>query len=184
VALVLQEPFLFPMSIADNIAYGRPGAERHDIEAAAKAANAHDFIERLPEGYGTMVGERGLTLSGGERQRVSIARAFLKDAPILILDEPTSALDGRTEGLLVEALRRLASGRTTFIIAHRFSTIRGADLIAVIDAGRIVERGSHDELVARGGAYARLHRIQFGSDAAAEGGRPRAAAVSAGGNEG
>jgi ATP-binding cassette subfamily B protein len=162
VSLVLQEPFLFPISIAENIAYGRPDASMSEIEAAAKAANASQFIERLPNGYQTVVGERGATLSGGERQRLSIARALLKDAPILILDEPTSALDVETESLLLDALERLMRGRTTFIIAHRLSTIRRADLILVMDDGRVAEQGTHDELIAKGGLYARLHAIQFG----------------------
>ncbi|MEJ7785936.1 MAG: ABC transporter ATP-binding protein [Solirubrobacteraceae bacterium] len=162
VAIVLQESFLFPFSIAENIAYGRPGASRREVEAAARAANAHEFVSRLPEGYGTVVGERGATLSGGERQRVAIARALLKDAPVLILDEPTSALDAETEGLLMEALERLMAGRTTIIIAHRLSTIRRADQIVVLREGRVVERGGHDELVAAGGAYARMHTIQHG----------------------
>jgi ATP-binding cassette, subfamily B, bacterial len=163
VALVLQEPFLFPVSIAENIAYGRPDASQEEIEAAARAANAHAFIERLPQTYDTVVGERGATLSGGERQRLSIARALLKDAPILILDEPTSALDAETESLLLEALERLMEGRTTFIIAHRLSTIRGADRIAVLHEGRIVEMETHDNLLAHGGIYARLHHLQTGT---------------------
>jgi ATP-binding cassette subfamily B protein len=162
VALVLQEPFLFPLSIADNIAYGRPGASRAEIEAAARAANAHAFITRLPSGYDTVIGERGATLSGGERQRLSIARALLKDAPILILDEPTSALDAETERLLLEALERLMAGRTTLIIAHRLSTIRAADQILVLHDGEILERGNHTELLRLEGRYARLHQIQFG----------------------
>jgi ATP-binding cassette subfamily B protein/subfamily B ATP-binding cassette protein MsbA len=162
VALVLQEPFLFPLTIAENIAYGRPDATRGEIEAAARAANAGAFIERLPEGYQTLVGERGATLSGGERQRLSIARALLKDAPILVLDEPTSALDAETEHLLLEALARLMAGRTTLIIAHRLSTIRRADRILVLREGTIVESGSHVELLAAEGFYAHLHRLQFG----------------------
>jgi ATP-binding cassette subfamily B protein/subfamily B ATP-binding cassette protein MsbA len=166
IALVLQEPFLFPVSIAENIAYGRPEASRVEIVAAARAANADAFIERLPQGYDTVIGERGATLSGGERQRLSIARALLKDAPILILDEPTSALDAGTETMLLEALERLMVGRTTFIIAHRLSTVRRADCIVVLKEGRIAERGTHGELVARGGLYAALHEIQFGTRAA------------------
>ena len=167
VALVLQEPFLFPLSIAENIAYGRPEASRPEIEAAARAANAHEFIERLPQAYDTIIGERGATLSGGERQRLSIARALLIDAPILILDEPTSALDAATETLLLEALDRLVAGRTTFIIAHRLSTIRRANCILVLQDGRIVERGNHQQLLARGKLYAHLHEIQFGTKLAA-----------------
>jgi ATP-binding cassette subfamily B protein len=171
VAIVLQEPFIFPMTIAENIAYGRPDASQAEIVAAAAAANAHAFIERLPAGYATVVGERGATLSGGEKQRLSIARALLKDAPILILDEPTSALDAGTEALLLEALERLMRGRTTFVIAHRLSTIRGADRILVLDRGVLVEQGRHVELVARGGLYARFHRQQ------AQRGQPGAAAA-------
>jgi ATP-binding cassette, subfamily B, bacterial len=162
VALVLQEPFLFPLTIAENIAYGRPDATREEIEAAARAANAHAFISRLPDGYDSLVGERGATLSGGERQRVSIARALLKDAPILILDEPTSALDAETEALLLEALERLMAGRTTLIIAHRLSTIRNADRIVVLRDGQVAEQGTHAELLARNGVYARLHALQAG----------------------
>jgi len=164
VALMLQEPFLFPFSIAENIAYGSPEAKPPEIEAAARAANAHNFITRLPEGYQTVLGEYGATLSGGERQRLAIARALLKNAPILILDEPTSALDAETEHLLIEALVRLMKGRTTFIIAHRLSTIRRADLILVLQDGRVVERGTHDELLARGEHYAHLHKLQFATE--------------------
>jgi len=160
IAIVLQEPFLFPLSVAENIAYGRPHATMAEIEAAARAANAHDFIQRLPAGYQTVIGERGATLSGGERQRLSIARALLKDSPILILDEPTSALDAETEHLLMEAVERLTKGRTTFIIAHRLSTIRRANRIVVLDQGQIVEIGTHEQLLARGGIYARFHARQ------------------------
>ncbi len=160
VAIVLQEPFLFPLSIADNIAYGRPEASRQQIQAAAAAANAASFIERLPEGYETVIGERGATLSGGERQRLAIARAVLKDAPILILDEPTSALDAETEEQLMEALERLMAGRTTFLIAHRLSTIRGADRIVVLRDGEIVEEGTHPQLLALHGLYARAYNLQ------------------------
>jgi ATP-binding cassette subfamily B protein/subfamily B ATP-binding cassette protein MsbA len=160
VALVLQEPFLLPLTVAENIAYGRPTASREDIVAAAVAANAHEFIQELSEGYDTVIGERGATLSGGQKQRLAIARALLKDAPILILDEPTSALDAQTEALVLEALERLIAGRTTFIIAHRLSTIRNADRIAVLKEGKIVEMGTQLELLATGGHYHRFHSLQ------------------------
>lgn len=161
IAMVLQEPFLFPITIAENIAFGKPGASREEIIEAARAANARDFIERLPHGYDTVIGERGATLSGGEKQRLSIARAFLKDAPILILDEPTSALDAGAEHLLLGALDRLMKNRTTFIIAHRLSTIRNANLIIALNRGEVVERGRHPDLMARNGLYAKLYRQQM-----------------------
>jgi ABC-type multidrug transport system fused ATPase/permease subunit len=161
IGLVLQEPFLFPISVAENIAYGSPHATRDQIENAARAANAHDFINRLPDGYQTIIGERGATLSGGERQRLSIARALLKNAPILILDEPTSALDVETERGLLDALERLTRGRTTFVIAHRLSTVRSASCIVVLQDGEIVERGTHTELLSRKGIYARFHGLQY-----------------------
>jgi ATP-binding cassette subfamily B protein/subfamily B ATP-binding cassette protein MsbA len=163
VALVLQEPFLLPLTVAENIGYGRPGASRAEIVAAAEAANADEFIRRLPQGYESEVGERGVRLSGGERQRIAIARAFLKDAPVLILDEPTSLIDSRTELGILDALERLMVGRTTFTIAHRLSTTYRADQILVMDKGRIVERGTHDELIRHNGLYARLYRIQSGA---------------------
>ena len=166
IALVTQEPFLFDDTIAANIAYGRPGASQAEIEAAAAAAAAHDFIIALPEGYQTRAGEAGLRLSGGQRQRVAIARAFLKDAPILLLDEATSALDTESEALVQAALERLMQGRATLMIAHRLSTVRNADRIYVIDAGRVVEQGSHAALVKAGGLYARLARQQSLDDAA------------------
>jgi ATP-binding cassette subfamily B protein/subfamily B ATP-binding cassette protein MsbA len=162
VGLVLQESFLFPRSIAENIAYGRAGATMEEIEAASRAANAHEFIINLPQGYQTVIGERGATLSGGQRQRLSIARALLKDAPVLILDEPTSALDATTEALLLAALERLMAGRTTFIIAHRLSTIRDADKIVVLEQGRVVEIGNHAELMNKGGVYWKLHNAHAG----------------------
>jgi ATP-binding cassette subfamily B protein/subfamily B ATP-binding cassette protein MsbA len=161
VAMVLQESVLFPTSIADNIAYGRPEATRAEIIAAAEAANAHEFIQRLEHGYDSVVGQRGATLSGGERQRIAVARALLLDAPILILDEPTSSLDSATETLLLEAIERLMEGRTTFLIAHRMATVRDADRIVVLHGGSIVEVGSHESLLARRGLYQRLHDAQF-----------------------
>ena len=159
-SMVLQEPLLFSASIAENIRYGRLEATMDEIIAAAQGANAHDFIAQLPKGYHTMLGERGAMLSGGERQRIAVARAFLKDAPILILDEPTSAIDSKTEAVILDALDRLMVGRTTFMIAHRLATIRNADLILVMHHGAIVERGTHDELVARGGLYKQLFDLQ------------------------
>jgi ATP-binding cassette subfamily B protein/subfamily B ATP-binding cassette protein MsbA len=160
VSLVLQEPFILPLTAAENIAYGRPEASREEIVAAAVAANADEFIRGLPQGYDSRLGERGATLSGGQKQRLAIARALLKDAPILILDEPTSALDAQTEALLLEALQRLMRGRTTFIIAHRLSTIRNADRILVLEDGRVAETGTHRELIAANGAYARFDSLQ------------------------
>ena len=160
IGLVTQEPFLFDDTIGANIAYSKPGASQGEIEDAARQAAAHDFIGGLPHGYDTRVGELGVRLSGGQRQRIAIARAFLKDAPILLLDEATSALDTESEALVQAALERLMHGRTTILIAHRLSTVRGADRIYVIDRGRVVETGSHDELVRRGGLYSRLAGAQ------------------------
>jgi ATP-binding cassette subfamily B protein/subfamily B ATP-binding cassette protein MsbA len=161
ISLVLQEPFLFPLSIAQNIAYGKPGAGLAEIERAAIAANAAEFIEQFPDRYDTVIGERGATLSGGQRQRLAIARALLKDAPLLLMDEPTSSLDSRTEASLLEALDRLRKGRTTFVIAHRLSTVRDADQILVLDGGRIVQRGTHVELIGQPGLYATLQARQL-----------------------
>jgi ATP-binding cassette subfamily B protein len=163
IAAVPQDPALFHRSIADNIGYSRPGATLDEIMLAARRARAHEFITRLPMGYGTLVGERGVKLSGGERQRVAIARAFLADAPILVLDEATSSLDVETEREVQAATEALMSGRTTIIIAHRLSTIRHADRILVFQDGRVVEEGRHAELVARGGAYARLNAVAQGA---------------------
>jgi ATP-binding cassette subfamily B protein len=156
IAIVQQEPILFHRTLAENIAYARPGAGMVEIERAARLANAHDFIMRLPKGYGTLVGERGVKLSGGERQRVAIARAFLANAPILILDEATSALDSESEVLIQQAMERLMEGRTSIVIAHRLSTVRALDRILVFDKGRIVEEGSHETLYRKGGLYRRL----------------------------
>jgi subfamily B ATP-binding cassette protein MsbA len=160
VALVTQEPFLFDDTVRANIAYARPDASTADIEAAAEAAAAHDFITALPAGYNTVVGEAGARLSGGQRQRIAIARAFLKNAPVLLLDEATSALDAESERQVQDALERLMAGRTTILIAHRLSTVRAADRIYVLESGRVVEQGRHAELVARGGLYSRLARAQ------------------------
>lgn len=161
VSFVLQDPFILPLTIAQNIAYARPTASAADIEAAARIANAHEFIERLDHGYDTAVGERGVTLSAGQRQRLAIARAVLKNAPILIMDEPTSALDVVTEELVLEALDRLLAGRTAIIIAHRLSTIRRADRVVVLDHGQVAQPGSHEELLASGGLYRTLYLGQM-----------------------
>jgi subfamily B ATP-binding cassette protein MsbA len=164
IALVSQEISLFDDTVRANIAYGRFGASMDEIEAAARAAGADRFIRELPAGYDTLVGEHGVRLSGGQRQRLAIARAMLKDAPILLLDEATSALDSESERQVQAALRELIRGRTTLVIAHRLSTVQGAGLICVVDRGRIVESGRHAELLARKGAYARLHAMQFAAD--------------------
>jgi subfamily B ATP-binding cassette protein MsbA len=164
IAIVPQDPALFSGSIRENIAYARPGASLADVESAARAAHAHEFIERLPEAYETVVGERGIKLSGGQRQRVAIARAILKDPVILILDEATSSLDTESEQLIEDAMAKLLVGRTTLIIAHRLSTVRRADRLVVLDRGRIVEQGTHGELLDLGGLYARLYQRQFRDD--------------------
>jgi subfamily B ATP-binding cassette protein MsbA len=167
IALVTQEVILFNDSILNNVAYGRPDVDRSKIERAARAAYAHDFIiER--GGYETLIGERGVKLSGGERQRLAIARALLKDAPILILDEATSALDTQSERLVQRALANLMSGRTTIVIAHRLTTIHRADRIIVLDRGRVIDSGTHEELMARGGIYRDLYEMQFSDDLAAQ----------------
>lgn len=161
IGLVQQDVYLFDGTLRDNIAYGRPGATDEEIEHAARQANIHEFISSLPEGYDTVVGERGSRLSGGQKQRVAIARVFLKNPAILILDEATSALDNESEEAVQESLERLAQDRTTIIIAHRLSTIKNADEIATVERGKVMERGTHEELLARGGTYARYYRMQF-----------------------
>jgi ATP-binding cassette subfamily B protein/subfamily B ATP-binding cassette protein MsbA len=162
IAMVLQPPLVFPITIRENIVYGRPEATEEEIISAARMASIHDFIAQLPQGYDTVVGEQGVTLSEGEKQRLTIARAILRNAPILILDEPTSSVDAETEALIIEGLQRLMAGRTTFIIAHRLSTVRQADLIVVLREGEIVERGTFAELMRRRGPFASLYRTQFG----------------------
>ena len=160
ISFVLQDTLLFHASIWDNIAYGKPDAEPQKVVRAAKLANAHEFIEKMPEGYATMVGERGMTLSGGQRQRIAIARAIIRDTPILILDEPTSGLDSSSEQAVIEALDRLMEGRTSIVVAHHLSSIRHADVIFVIKDSELVEQGTHEELLAAGGVYSHLYRIQ------------------------
>jgi ABC-type multidrug transport system fused ATPase/permease subunit len=165
VGFVLQETVLFRGTIRENIAYGRPGASDQEVVAAAKIANADEFISRMPHGYESAVGERGDTLSGGQRQRIGIARAIIRNSPIMILDEPTAALDTESEHLVVEGLRRLMKGRTVIMIAHRLSTISDADKIVVLKDGVVAEEGTNNELIALGGVYAELHRVQYGEPA-------------------
>jgi subfamily B ATP-binding cassette protein MsbA len=164
IGMVPQEPALFSGTIRENIAYARPDASAEDVLAAARAAHAAEFIDRLPQGWDTVVGERGVKLSGGQRQRIAIARALLKDPAVLVLDEATSSLDNESERLIEDAMERLLEGRTTIIIAHRLSTVRRANRILVLDGGRIVEEGTHADLLALGGLYARLHQKQFRDD--------------------
>jgi subfamily B ATP-binding cassette protein MsbA len=159
--IVTQETILFHDTVRSNIAYGRTDASDGDVRAAAEAAHAHAFVSRLPEGYDTVIGERGAKLSGGERQRIAIARALLRNPPILLLDEATSALDAESERLVQEALERLMRDRTVLVIAHRLSTVQHADRIVVLEQGRVVESGRHAELLERGGVYRRLHDLQF-----------------------
>jgi ATP-binding cassette, subfamily B, bacterial MsbA len=161
IGIVLQENVLFSGTLEDNIKYGRADATAAEIKEAATAANAHEFISQLPDGYATVVGERGVKLSGGQRQRIAIARAILRNPRILIFDEATSALDTASERLIQQAMDRLMKGRTAFIIAHRLSTIQNADRILVMEQGRLAEQGSHAELLARAGLYAKLHSLQF-----------------------
>jgi subfamily B ATP-binding cassette protein MsbA len=161
IALVTQETVLFNDTVRYNITYGRPSATDTEIEDAARTAFAHEFIRELPDGYETIIGERGTFLSGGQRQRLAIARAVLTDAPVLIFDEATSALDAESEQLVQRAISNLVRNRTTIVIAHRLSTIRRADTIVVIEAGRIIEQGTHAQLLARGGQYQRLYELQF-----------------------
>ena len=164
ISFVLQETMLFHAPVWQNIAYGKPDASRKEIIQAAELANASEFIEKLPAGYDTVLGERGMTLSGGQRQRIAIARAVIRNTPILILDEPTSGLDAASEKLVFEALDRLMQDKTVIVIAHRLSTIRRADIIFVIEDGSIVESGNHEQLMQRGGLYAELHNLQFGAE--------------------
>jgi subfamily B ATP-binding cassette protein MsbA len=164
-SFVLQETLLFHGSVWQNIAYGKPNASRAEIVRAAALANAHEFIEKMPQGYDTLIGERGVTLSGGQRQRIAIARAIIRNTPILILDEPTSGLDSASEKLVFEALDRLMEGKTSIVIAHRLSTVRRADVVFVVKDGFIVESGTHEQLLALGGLYSELYELQFRGDA-------------------
>jgi ATP-binding cassette, subfamily B, bacterial len=161
ISFVLQEALLFRATVAQNIAYGKPEATHEEIVRAAKLANADEFIDRMPEGYDTMIGERGVTLSGGQRQRITIARAIIRNSPILVLDEPSAGLDAASEKLVFDALANLMAGKTSIVIAHRLATVRRADIIFVIDKGRCIESGTHDQLLARGGLYSRLYELQF-----------------------
>jgi ATP-binding cassette subfamily B protein/subfamily B ATP-binding cassette protein MsbA len=179
IAMVPQDPVLLPISIAQNIAFAAPEASMEQIICAARAAEAHEFIEKLPMGYDTIVGQRGSTLSGGQRQRIAIARAFVKEAPIVLMDEPTSGLDALTESSVLTAMNRLMQGRTVLVIAHRLSTIRSADLIVVLENGVIAEQGSHDALLAGDGLYAKYHAIQFASSSDAAADAPALLGVSA-----
>jgi ATP-binding cassette subfamily B protein len=168
-AIVPQETAIFTESLRENIRYGRPGASDAEVEHAAEIALVDEYVRALPDGYDTALGENGMTLSGGQRQRIAIARAVLKDSPVLLLDEATSALDSQSERLVQRALERLKAGRTTIVIAHRLATVRGADRILVVDEGRIVASGTHDELVEAGGLYADLARLQLDAGLAAVG---------------
>jgi len=159
--VIFQETFLFSASVMENIAYGRPEANRAEVEECARAAQAHEFIMELEQGYDTIIGERGVSLSGGQRQRIAIARAFLMDPRLLILDDATASVDSQTERLIQEAMRRLCQGRTTFIIAQRFSTVKHADLLLVLKEGRLVEQGRHEELVKRSGFYREVFEAQL-----------------------
>jgi len=161
IGIVTQETILFNDTVRNNIAYGRPDVPLDKVQQAAQAALAHDFISAMPEGYDTVIGERGMRLSGGERQRIAIARAILKNAPVLILDEATSSLDTESEALVQSALQNLMTGRTVFVIAHRLSTVRRADRIVVIESGTIADIGTHEELMSRLGLYRKLHEMQF-----------------------
>jgi len=168
VSLVPQDPVIFATSARENIRFGRPEASDDEIEAAARAAAAHDFIAALPDGYDSYLGERGVMLSGGQKQRIAIARAILRDAPVLLLDEATSALDAESERAVQHAVDTLSAGRTTLIVAHRLATVKKADRIVVMEEGRIVATGPHDQLVSQGGLYARLAKLQFTEGIAAE----------------